>query len=250
MNKDGMELACRFSYITNALNYCGPTASSKLFHEYITGKDKSPEIVTKIRDSFKKFEALYPYLKFISEKSGETGKDFLDYDVVEAYWIGNHLLDKFDDKDMHELVNRLVQRGLPKSLGDKLIQNMPKGAFPHHAFHVMYIGVGNVTGHVETTIQHMDNCRPSYGKVLQIIDTQLIVDTNQLVTKNGLLQLMDDEKTIVYDPKMIPDLHVGDYVAIHWGFAGKKITIEDVAALKKYTYRAITSRNLIPHHLV
>jgi len=244
---DDYELAGRFSYITNALNYCGPSEGSKLFYKYITGEDRSAELAEKIRESFKKFEALYPYLKFISEKHG---KDFLDHDVVEAYWIGNSLLDKFNEKDMCELVERLVQRGLPKNLGDELIINMPKGAFPHHAFHVMYVGVGNVTGHVKTTIQNMDNCRPSAGRILHIVDDKLIVETDQLETKDGLLSLVPDEKTVVYDRKMLPDIKLGDHVAIHWGFAGKKLNNEQVHNLKKYTIRAIQSRNLIPNHFV
>ena len=84
----GVELAARFAYITNFLRYCGPEEASKQFNEYIEKQDNEKDVEA----SLKKFEGLYPYLSSIAEK---TGKIFTDYDVVEAYWIGNKLLDKF-----------------------------------------------------------------------------------------------------------------------------------------------------------
>ena len=48
--------------------------------------------------------------------------DFLDYDVVEAYWLGNPILEKFEDDDMKEIIEKLMSRGLPKSIGKDLIK--------------------------------------------------------------------------------------------------------------------------------
>ena len=238
---DGFELAARMSYITNALSYCGPLKGHELFKKYIMTKDES--LQKDIASSLKKFEALYPYLKLISEK---TGKQYTDRDVVEAYWIGNSLLDKFKKSDMQELVEILKSRGLPKSMADKLIADMPSGAIPYHTFHVAYVGVGNVTGHVETTIQNMDNCRVSAGEVVQIIDDKLLVATDTLRQKDKKIIVVPDEtKTIVYDPQMIPDIKMGDYVAMHWGFACKKLSMDEVARIRTYTLKSLDAANSV-----
>ena len=41
---DGIELASRFSYITNTLRYCGPEEAAKAFLAYIEHK-REPEAV-------------------------------------------------------------------------------------------------------------------------------------------------------------------------------------------------------------
>src|SRR3989338_6132626 len=133
----GIELAARFSYITNSLRFCGPKEASKQFLQYLSKKNN---------------------------------KDIFDYEVIEAYWIGNKLLDNFTDDDNKKIIKKLMQRGLPKSIGLDLIKNLPSGLVPHHNFNVMYVGVGRLTGSVETNLQNMDNYRISYGKVLEVLD--------------------------------------------------------------------------------
>jgi hydrogenase maturation factor len=237
---DGYELAGRFSYITNALKYCGPEGGHMHFHKYIS--EKHLESKDKIVEAIKKFEALYPYLTMIAEK---TGKDFLDYDVVEAYWMGNELLEKFNGEDMKHLINSLVKRGLPEQMGNKLIEKMPLLAIPFHAFHVFYVGVGNVTGHVKTTVQNMDNCRISIGEINQIIDTHLIVSTDAIVESEGKISLEETTKTIIYIPELLPDVKIGDIIAIHWGFACKKLDGREMENIKKYTKLSIEMKNSV-----
>src|SRR3989338_10707502 len=159
----GIELAARFSYITNSLRFCGPEEASKQFLQYLDKRNNEK----KVKDSLLKFEGLYPYLSTIAEKNN---KDIFDYEVVEAYWIGNKLLDNITDEDNKKIIRKLMQRGLPKSIGLDLIKNLPSGLVPHHNFNVMYVGVGRLTGSVETNLQNMDNYRISYGKVLEVLD--------------------------------------------------------------------------------
>ena len=89
---DGLELAGRFSYITNALGYCGPDCAYEKFLEYVKGNKNTDDI----EKALKRFEGLFPYLNAIAKK---TGKKFTDYSVVEAYWIGNSLLDFVSSRD-------------------------------------------------------------------------------------------------------------------------------------------------------
>src|SRR3989338_7421151 len=140
---DGVELASRFSYITNSLRFCGPKEASGQFVSYL----KSASSAESVRESIKKFEGLYPYLSIIAEKNK---MDYLDYGVVESYWIGNKLLDNMGKEDIIQIINKLTQRGLPKSIGSDLIKNLPNGMVPHHNFNVLYVGVGRTAGTVAT----------------------------------------------------------------------------------------------------
>lgn len=237
---DGIELAARFSYITNSLRFCGPEEASKQFLDYIN-KSASAESV---RESIKKFEGLYPYLSAIAQKAK---MDFLDYDVVEAYWLGNPLLEKFEDDDMKEIIEKLMSRGLPKSIGNNLIKTMPHGFVPHHNFNVFYVGVGRTTGSVETTLQNMDNCRVSWGKVVDIIESSLIVQSRPLKNMGGMLTIGDEEaKTAVYLREMLPNVKKDDFVALHWGFACLVLDDRQLENLISYTGRILkifNSRN-------
>jgi|SRR3989338_5509773 len=234
---DGTELAARFSYITNSLGFCGPEEASGQFINYIMGKG-SPE---KVESSIKKFEGLYPYLSSIAEKSK---KHLLDYEVVEAYWIGNKLLDDFNDMDMKLIVTKLMQRGLPKSIGQKLIDEIPSGFLPHHNFNVFYVGVGKTTGSVETTLQNMDNCRVSWGRVVEVLKDKLIVQAQPLKKQNGNFSFGEEEtKTAMFILEMLPDVKKGDVVALHWGFAPLALTNIQLENLKEYTNRIFEVMN-------
>ena len=231
---NGTELAARMSYITNFLHFCGPTESNREFLRYIEGEKNEEDV----RGRLKRFEGLYPYLSAIANKHG---KDFLDHDVVEAYWFGNKLLDSFTDEDMKGIIEKLVARGLPKSIGQSLILGLKPGLAPHHNFNVFYVGVGRVTGSVETTLTNMDNCRTSYGSVIEILGgNKMLVKTTTLRKEKGRITLLDDNKVIAYLPEMLPSVKKRDLVALHWGFAPAIITEGQAKAIDAYTERVLS----------
>src|SRR3972149_5287793 len=93
VTESGVALAARFSLPTNRLRYCGPDDAQAPFVRAITeGKD-----LNAAREALLRFEAPAPSLAAIAAKHG---KDPLDHDVVEAYWIGNRLLDDFTRDDV------------------------------------------------------------------------------------------------------------------------------------------------------
>lgn len=236
---DGTDLASRFSYITNSLRFCGPKEACGQFLKYANKKDG--KIADDIKASIKKFEGLYPYLSAIAEKNG---KDFLDYEVVEAYWIGNGLLENFSDEDIKQIIGKLMHRGLPKSIGESLIKNLPHGFAPHHNFNVFYVGVGRTSGTVETNLQNMDNCRISWGKVAEVHGADLIVKTQSLKNENGKFFFSEDEtKTAVYLKEMLPKIKKEDMVALHWGFACCVLDENQLSNLKKYSERIMDIMN-------
>lgn len=236
---NGTDLAVRFSYIVNSLRYCGPAEAHKKFIHYIKNKDNREE-VDKI---LAHFEALMPYLQAIAEK---TGKKALDYDVVEAYWIGNSLLDRFDKKDLEKIINELVKKGLPKSLSERLIKNLPEGFTPHHSFNVFYVGVGQTTGKVPTTLPNMNSCMISYGKVQKIGENELHVKKSFIELKNNKYFFgKEKEHKISYIKDMLPDIKVNDTVALHWDFATAVLDEKQLANLKKYTQKTLDVMNSI-----
>jgi len=225
---DGLELGIRFSFITNSLYFCGPREGKGIFLRYLEEKDNREEV----EEVFRKFEGLYPYFESIAEKNN---KDPFDYEVVEAYWIGNELLDRFNKQDSEKIITKLTTRGLPPSFAKKLIKRLPEGFVPHHDFNVLFVGVGATTGSVETNIRNMDNCRIAWGEVLDVLKTQIIVKTNVLKKEKEYFLKEDERKTIVYSELMLPEIKKGDKVAIHWGYAGHILTKEQKENLKKYT---------------
>jgi len=233
----GIELALRFSYITNRLRFCGPKEAASEFLSYLNNQDNADTV----EDCLKRFEGLYPYLSVIAKKAQ---KDFLDTEVVEAYWIGNDLLEKSTESDIVEIITQLTKRGLPKSLGEKLIKNLPRGLVPHHNFNVFYVGVGNTTGAVPTTLQNMDNCRTSWGTVIEVLHEKLIVNTPTLTKSEDNKFILEDEiKTIIYLPEMIPKIEKGEIVAIHWGFAPMILSSKQLVQIEKYTHLIIDIMN-------
>ncbi|MFH1173711.1 MAG: DUF6390 family protein [archaeon] len=228
---DGLELAVRFSYITNQLQFCGPSCATEQFLAFVRLK-KHPE---QVEASLKKFEALYPYLQVIAEK---TGKHFTDYDVVEAYWIGNALLEKFTDEDMKDIIRRLVKRGMLASHANYLIEHLPTGLLPHHLANVLYVGVGKVTGSVETTLQNMDNCRPAWGRVLEVLKDKIIVAVQPLKKEKAYFLGEEETRTALYHPDLLAP-RVGDVVALHWGFACMILDKKQQQSLQAYTQRLL-----------
>jgi len=250
---DGIELALRFSFQPNALHYCGPERAHNDFLSYFnhnkTRHDISANIDTKyaekIRQDLKEFEGLNPYLEFISEK---TGRDFTDYKVVEAYWIGNELLDEFNDEDMKKLIPNLTQGGLPKSAAEKLVQKLPQGLFPHHNFNVFYVGVGQITGAVPTTVKNMDNCMISFGVIHEVKNSEwkniLVVKRNPLIQNGILLEFGNEElKEVEYLKEMLPNVKKGDAVAVHWNFALMQLDEKQRKNLEHYTNKILTILN-------
>lgn len=239
MPRDGIELALRFSYIVNRLRYCGPKEAHDEFLHYLENRDNAEAVNTAIS----KFEGLFPYLDAIAKKSG---KQFTDYEVVEAYWLGNALLKDFSDDDITDIITHLSRRGLPTTISDALKADLPSGMPPHHSFHVYYVGVGRTTGHVEHTLQNMDNCRIVPGRVADVIDSQhLAVRVRPLRYDGKRLVLGDEEtRTAVYMPAMLPDIKKGDTVALHWGFACLKLDATQQENVEKYD--ALVRTRLVP----
>jgi hypothetical protein len=235
---NGVSLGARFSLATNQLEYCGPQGASPLLYGAIT----RGEALEAAGRTLLQFEALGVYLEALAAKHHG---DPLSEDVFEAYWIGNPLLDAFEERDFLPILEGLVRRGLPRRLADSLAARLPKGAIPHHVFHVCYVGVGNVTGHVATTLANMEACRTAWGRVISIEGSQLVLRKSSLVAKEGALDLgPEQEVTVKYDPLVLPDVRVGSEVALHWNWPALVLSSRQRASLERYTRASLAAASL------
>jgi len=234
---DGVALCARFSIATNRLQYCGPKDAEPALYRAITENAD----LDRARDALRRFEALNPYLEAIGEK---YGLDPLDRKVVEAYWIGNDLLDAFDRNDFLRILDALVRRGLPRSTADRLARFLPEHPIPHHVFHVAFVGVGEVTGHVETTIANMEACRPAWAEVVALDRGSARLRGPVLGVSEGRVTLSTElERKLSYDPKILPNLSTGDVVALHWSHPALALTAPQAANLALYTQRSLDAAN-------
>ncbi|HLM70398.1 MAG TPA: DUF6390 family protein [Thermoplasmata archaeon] len=234
---DGVALCARFSIATNRLQYCGPRDAEPALYRAITENAD----LERARDALRRFEALNPYLEAIGAKHG---LDPFDPRVVEAYWIGNDLLDSFDRKDFGELLEGLVRRGLPRSTATRLTRWLPEHPIPHHVFHVAFVGVGEVTGHVETTLSNMEACRPAWARVTAIEGPTVRLGGPKLSLSDGRLNLdASAERSLPYDPAILPGLTKGDTVAVHWSHPAVSLTSPQARALETYTRRSLDAAN-------
>ncbi len=231
----GVQLAARFSIATNRLKYCGPAdAEPALFRTITEGQDLEAS-----RTALLRFEALEPYLSAIASKHG---KDPLDHDVVEAYWIGNGLLDGLTRDDFRGILDTLTRRGLPRTMADALATTLPDRPLAHHAFHVSYVGVGNVTGHVKTTLPNMEACRPAWARVLRVGKAELVVEKPPLEYAGGRLGIgKPARETVAYDPRVLPAVAEGDHVVLHWNWPALVLTDGQLTNLKEYTERSLAA---------
>jgi hypothetical protein len=234
---DGVQLCARFSIATNRLEYCGPAGAEPGLYRAITEGQDLPSA----RDALARFEALMPYLEAIG---AAHHRDPFDRRVVEAYWLGNELLDSFERREFVGILDRLTARGLPRSLAARLVEALPARPIPHHLFHVGFVGVGNVTGHVPTTLANMEACRPSWAEVRGVFDHQLDLLQPHLALEGERLVLAPaGPLRCPHDPKVVPDVAPGDTLALHWGLPALKLDPEQATRLRRYSELALAAAN-------
>ena len=245
MDPNGLLLCAKYSSAPNFFGYCGPDENISLV-DHIKERiaDKEVKVI------LSQFDTLYTYLRLISTENKIF--DPFDLKVVEAYWLGNSLLDNISNRNYSYLLQEELD--LEKRMGRIKFQKVRAKVlatkfYPHHAFHVF--NIFKRTGHVNSnhTLETMDQCRISFGK-LKVQNAKLktvLVKTKQLTIRNKRLSLSiptTKELKINYKGKsFIKNLKVGDWVSFHWGFACDVLTLEQVRNLEFYTQKAIDFYN-------
>jgi len=230
---NSLDLISRFAFSPNKLGYCGLDSAQQAFYDCIVDGRCST-----VREEVKQFKGLYPYLKTIGEV---LDKDWLDYEVVEAYVLGNDCLKKFKVEHYDLLVKNLADQGLPGFFIEEVAKKKPKAFIPLHLFNVLHIGVGQITGSVEYNLENVNNCMVRWGKVTEVdMKRELArVKINSLIIpkrgSQGKYQISNYKYQTNFTPEFVPGLQVGDMVAVHWGQVVKVLEDEEVKSLEKWT---------------
>ncbi len=239
IDKQGLLLCARYSVAPNYFGYCGPGENASLVDHLKEGV-ADPEM----RSILKEFETLHLYLKLIARENGI--EDAFDRRVVDAYWVGNGLLDRVGNGDYAALLDEKFHIGRKlehKAYGLLKHKVLTRRLYPHHSFHVF--NIFKRTGHDPAfhTLKTMDECRIGWGKVVKTAPDSVTCRTRPLVfTDNRLGFGRAVERTLhrEYRGKQILDrVKVGDWVSFHWGHVCDIISPKQVASLKAYTVRAV-----------
>ena len=232
MSREGALLAARFSFMPNRLGYCGPEENRAMLEYLADGhSDRGLEQI------LARFAGAFPYYSFIAAANGIA--DPFDVRVIEAYWIGNRLLERVDAADLRRHLEERFRARFPARLLSSVLGQAPAGGRPHHNFHVFSMPVR--TGHQETVhnLATMDACRISWAKVAAVHGDTLLVERRPLALAGDEIVLGPAEPRSAlrrFDGKMLLDeVHAGDLVAVHWGCACHRLSRAQARYLAYYT---------------
>jgi len=236
----GLKIAIGYGVFPQKLGFCGPQekyASQDLLN-YLLGKRISEERIRKI---MKKFKGAYSYYKLIA-KSNKI-KDSFDERVVEAYWIGNNLLDRVKFSDLRKMIiDDFSAPGLLKQEeAERRAKNIPLNSRPHHSFHVLVIG--SVSGRVDLKGKLLDLCRIGWGRVQELKKHKVIIDYYPLSNKRPFYIGKPIKKEFSWNKDLIPKIKKRDWVTTHWNNLIQVINKENLNNLKKYTQITLNSFN-------
>jgi hypothetical protein len=236
----------RYAFGPNLLGYCGPDAAGELFE---LASDASSSVdVRAIRQLARGFEGAWPYLALIADCNGIP--DPLDERVVDAYWLGNGLLDACGPRALGESLRQRFRSRLDADDWRWLATKPEAGARPVHAFHVfdVFPRVGLIrSGATDHILEIADRCRVRWGRVLERDGDWLVVGARPLVLVDGRLTLGEERAERVQGWRegvgFLPHVTAGDLVSMHWDWACERLAAGEAARLAGWTRRALEVAN-------
>lgn len=222
MSERGAVLFARYAYPPNELGYCGPADASALLRS---------ERTADIEDHARRFEGAWCYLELLAETAGSA--DPLDERVVEAYWIGNDLLEQVSSE---AVLARLRDR-FRGQLGGTW-QDAAGRALAHHSFQVFEVypwaRLLRDSGH-PTAVDVLDRCRIRTGVVRSVEGESATVESRPLTwTGAGLAPGAPCRERVRWSTggrSLIAGLAPGDLVALHWDWVCDVVTEEQAARI-------------------
>lgn len=220
----------RYGFMPNRLRYCGGDDNRTLF-EYglLNAADGGLEAL------LRRFTGALPYLRLIARTNGIA--DPFDGRVVEAYWLGNELLERVEVRQLHDALAERFGKQLQGRTRELVLGKAPAGARPFHAFHVF--DVHSRVGELDHSLATMDHCRVSWGEVVAVDGVELVVNRTPLILESGKLALgsaVPDRAARQIDGRgFVEEAKPGDYVSIHWGWACEVLSERQLRNLQHYT---------------
>jgi hypothetical protein len=240
----GLLLFARYAYPPHRLGYCGPGDHHELFG-YLT-ENRVDEGLSRLAV---RFEGAYPYLRLIADANGL--RDPFDRGVVEAYWVGNRLLERVGASSLFDSLRERFRPRMDARSFSWLIGDLGDGTRPHHNFHVfdVYRRAGLMRdSRANIVIGRMDACRVSWGRVVMVEGAEVVVQRPPLVLSGGKLALGAAVPVRVLrsiDGRgYLDDFRQGEAVSIHWNWVCDRLAPQALRELVRVTRRAIAHTNL------
>jgi len=239
----GPLLFARYAYPPNALGLCGADSPRTLL-EYGDARASDGGLAELART----FDGAWPYLTLIA--AANEIADPLDPRVVEAYWVGNELLDQVRPGELARHVDERF-RGRIGRARERVFGTVAAGAVPHHCFHVfaVYPWLGLLrTGVVDEPLHILDQCRTTPAVVQAVGDGDtLVVLARPLLWDGVALRLGEPEpRTVRWRDDGLAFLTAplpGDRVSLHWDFVCDRLSPQAARALDRATRRALHAVN-------
>ncbi len=239
----GPLLFARYAYPPNAQGYCGPADHAALL-DYGTKGFVDANLI-RLEQSFR---GAWPYLSLIAEVTGL--QDPLDHRVVEAYWIGNHLLDRIDGQSLEQSLERRFRNSAGPAW-NRLAEAIPAGGIPHHSFHVfcVYPWVGLLRREQDggQPLHVLDRCRIRPGMVVSVSGDQVTVRSRPLRWDGQQLSFgpVETETAVaaVGGRGFVTDLRPGELISLHWDWVCDRLSRRQLQNLLAYTTQTLRMTN-------
>lgn len=239
----GLQLFARYAYPPNQRGYCGPDDHLALL-EYRDSGITDGGLV----GIAKSFHGPWPYLNMMAERTGAGGP--FSRRVVEAYWVGNELLEAVGVSDFGNAVEQRFRPRTSVTEWGRMAEAIP-GGIPHHSFHVFvtypWVGLLTETDRGEP-LEILDQCRIRWGRVESISSDAALVRSTHLIWDGSILSLGPPEVESVTIPPIFTQegsdpLAPGDWVSMHWTWVCDRLNREQLSSLKKYSARQLEMTN-------
>jgi hypothetical protein len=239
----GPILFVRYAFPPNHHGYCGP-ADSQSFFEYGAGG----VVDGGLRSLAIQFAGAWPYLELIASATGVL--DPLDRRVVEAYWVGNSLLDRVGPRALGDSMEDRFRRKTGLQFAN-LAESVLAGGVPHHSYHVFciypWVGLLGDDRRGAQALNVLDRCRIRWGQVRQIIGDHVVVESQRLTWDGRRLRLGPPQRETAVGSLdgagLLPGLAVDDWVSLHWEWVCDRLSARQLSALQRYTRHHLTLVN-------
>jgi hypothetical protein len=227
MPTSGEVLFARYAYPPNELGYCGPPDPEALM-EVAGGRG------AELRLRAQAFDGAWVYLEIIA---AATGLDPLDPRVVQAYWVGNELLDVVNPAVFTAQVRA---RFASEHGADWGALDGTTAPVAHHSFQVFTIYPWvRLLHRGPAALNVLDRCRIRAGEVLEV-DGDLIVVRSQPLTWDGhKLQVgqatQETARWAEHGQSLLASVAPGDTVALHWNWVCDQLSPAQATHLNERT---------------
>lgn len=238
----GERLFARYAYPPNELGYCGPD-----------GPDDSAQLLSaaaggsgEVRARAKHFAGAWIYLQLIADAGGID--DPLDERVVEAYWIGNELLEAVDPG----VFASTVRAAFVGEVGAdwRTLQLPARRPRAHHSFQVfaVYPWV-RMLDRGDTARRVLDRCRIRTAEVRSVSAEYVDVVSRPLTWRAGRLGLghgsvervrWSTQGRVLSGERRLAE---GDRVALHMDWMCDRLTAEQAEACDRLTLDQLALTN-------